>query len=48
LTEDAVTTESNSRFDVLRTARWHRGKFNWTGDVEVTGIDIDAKPEGKD
>jgi hypothetical protein len=48
LTEDAVTTESNSRFDVLRTARWHRGKFNWTGDVEVTGIDIDAKPEGKE
>jgi hypothetical protein len=48
LTEDFTVTESNSRFDLLRTARWHWGKFVWNGDVEVTGIDVDAKPEGKE
>jgi hypothetical protein len=48
LIEDFTTSQSNSRFDFLRTARWHRGKFNWTGNVELTGIDVDAKPEGKE
>jgi hypothetical protein len=48
LTTDVVTTESNYRYDVLRASQFHRGKFAWTGDIEVTGIDVDAKPSGKE
>lgn len=45
-TTDATTTESNGRFDVLRTAPWHRAKFDFTGDVEVSGMNADIQPAG--
>lgn len=45
-TEDATTTESSGRFDCLRSAVWHRAKFDWTGDFEVVGFTADFKPQG--
>jgi hypothetical protein len=45
-TEDATTSENNGKFDVLRTARWHRAKISFTGNVELSGFDIDAVAGG--
>jgi hypothetical protein len=45
-TEDATTTEGSGRFDLLRSAPWHRGKFDFTGDVEFSGINADMQPDG--
>jgi hypothetical protein len=36
-TEDVTTTESSGRFDVLRSSVWHRVKFTFTGDFEISG-----------
>ena len=47
-TQDITTTEEDGKFDVLRSARWHRGKFEFTGKVEISGIDIQAKNAGKE
>jgi len=47
-TQDITTTEEDGKFDVLRSARWHRGKFEFTGQVEISGIDIQAKNAGKE
>lgn len=46
LTTGVTTTESNGKYDVLRAARWHRSKFNGSGDMEVTGLDVTAKDAG--
>lgn len=45
-TAGATTTESNGRFDVLRSARWHKMKFSFTGDIETSGINLDLIAEG--
>lgn len=45
-TTDTTTTESSGRFDVLRSAPWHRGKFDFTGDVETSGINANIQPDG--
>jgi hypothetical protein len=49
---DAVTTgetvdANDGKFDVLQSARWHRVKFEFTGDVETTGYTADLVPEGE-
>ena len=44
LTTDAVTSESNFKFDVLREARWHRFKFSYTGPIELAYVDVAAVP----
>lgn len=36
-TEDATIAESSGRFDVLRSSVWHRVKFSFTGDFEISG-----------
>ena len=38
LTTDNTSTESSGKFDVLRSARWHRVKLDFTGSVEITGM----------
>lgn len=38
LTTDATTSQSSGKFDVLREARWHRFRIDFTGDVELTGL----------
>lgn len=40
------TVSGGAKFDVLRSARWHRFKIEWTSDVEVTGADVTAQAEG--
>lgn len=45
-TTGATTGESNGRFNVLRSAPWHRAKFTFTGDFEVTAANADIKPGG--
>lgn len=36
----------DGKFDPLQSARWHRLRFNWTGDVETSGISLELQPEG--
>lgn len=45
-TTDSVSTMSNSRFDLLRVARWHKFQMNFTGNVEVIGNNYTLQPEG--
>lgn len=46
LTTDATTSMSDSRFDVLRSARWHRLQFNAVGDCTLNKIDLKYQPDG--
>lgn len=48
LTQDATISEISGRFDVLRSSRWHRLKFDFTGPVEVTGVTLEAQNDGTD
>lgn len=48
LTSDQTTTEVSSKFDVLRSARWHRLVFNFTGAVETTGLYLDVRRDGSE
>jgi hypothetical protein len=48
LTTDATTTMSSSRFDVLRSARWHRLQFNLVGDSVANEIDLKYQTDGSE
>jgi hypothetical protein len=43
---DATVTMDDGKFDVLRSARWHRVEFGFTGDVEMLSYDAAIKPDG--
>ena len=43
---DTTTAMSNSRFDVLRSARWHRATLTFAGDVELNSISADFTESG--
>jgi hypothetical protein len=43
---DIPANGSNS-FPIRQTAKWHRLKFNFTGNVRVTGYDVLLTPAGK-
>lgn len=45
-TRDAITTESSGKFDLLRTARWHKFKLETAGSFEMTGADVTAVSAG--
>lgn len=47
-TTDSTITESNGRFDLLRSARWHKAKADFTGDVEISGVDAVMQPDGEE
>lgn len=47
-TTDTTTTMTNARFDVLRAARWHKFKMDFTGDCEITGINYKLAPAGEE
>lgn len=32
-------------FDHVWAARWHKVKHDWTGDMEILGLDLEAKPD---
>ena len=46
LTQRATIAAHDGKFDVLHSARWHRLRFDFTGDVEVSGINADLQPDG--
>lgn len=48
LTTDQTVTMGESRFDVLRSARWHRLQFNMTGDNTVNELDIIYLQDGEE
>ena len=44
--EDKNINISYGRFDVLRSARWHKVKTEYVGDVEIIGQSYLIVPEG--
>lgn len=48
LTTDQTTTMGTSRFDVLRSARWHRLQFNMVGDNELNTINAQYQQDGEE
>lgn len=46
LSTDQTVSADDGKFDVLQSARWHRVKFDYTGDVETSGFNADVQPEG--
>ena len=45
-TEGVTTNENNGRFDVLQSAPWHKVRFDFTGNFEVTAAQADSKTGG--
>ena len=39
-------TQTENKFDKLRSARWHKLTFNMTGNCEFTGVQVDIQPQG--
>lgn len=48
LTMDATTSMSSNRFDVLRDARWHRVRLDFTGDMEIADVIADVEITGSE
>ncbi len=49
LTEGATTAmNTQKRFDLLRSARWHAVAMQTTGTAELAGITVDAVPQGRE
>jgi hypothetical protein len=47
LTQDQqVSMDARGRFDVLRSARWHRATFTFNGNVEMSGIAAAMQEDG--
>lgn len=46
LTTGSTVTMSDGKFDTLQSARWHRLKFDMTGDVEVLSTNPAFAPDG--
>ena len=40
--QDATVPVMRERFDVRRSARWHRARFDWTGRMTINGIEVDT------
>lgn len=47
-TNDATTTLSSGKFDVMREARWHRLTHNSNGNMELADLSIDFEPGGEE
>ena len=45
-TTGSTSAEDDGKFDVLRASRWHRLRWEFTGDVEVSGYTVDVVPQG--
>jgi hypothetical protein len=48
LVTDATTSMSDSRFDVLRSARWHRLQFNMVGDNTLNDMNVIYTMDGSE
>ena len=47
-TMGATATMNNGKFDVLRSARWHKLKYTFVGDFEVLGDEITLIKDGEE
>lgn len=45
-TTGSTGTLNDGKFDVLQTGRWHKARFDFSGDVRVTALGADYKPAG--
>jgi hypothetical protein len=45
---DTTTQMDSGRFDFLRSAQWHRFRFNMSGSWEMSDAKIDAQPDGEE
>lgn len=45
-TDQTVNMDSKGRFDVLRSAQWHRARLDFTGSVVVPALRADLQPDG--
>lgn len=45
-TTEGTTVEANGRFDILRSAPWHKVTFGFNGDVEFTAAEADIQADG--
>jgi hypothetical protein len=45
-TDQTVSMDSKGRFDVLRSAQWHRALFNFTGATVVPALRAELTPDG--
>jgi hypothetical protein len=45
-TDQTVSLSDEKKFDAMRSARWHRLSFSFSGDVEFFVLDADVKPDG--
>lgn len=43
-TQDVTVTQQRHRFDLLRDARWHSFRIDWTGTVSLNGYVAELKP----
>ena len=48
LTTGTTTTMGSSRFDILKSARWHRLKFDCGGSTELNSIEAVYQPDGEE
>jgi hypothetical protein len=46
LTTHETATLADGKFDLRQDNRWHRMSFDFTGDVEMNGIDVPLQPSG--
>lgn len=46
-TTGATTTVSSGKADMLQSASWHRLKYDFTGDVEISGHDVTLTEDGQ-
>ena len=48
LTQDVTTTQASGKFDLLRSARWHRLQLNMTGSWEVAELPFVIDKDGNE
>jgi hypothetical protein len=46
--QGASVSISSGRFDLLRSARWHSGRLDMTGDHEIAALEPYAEPDGEE
>lgn len=47
LTTDELSPYGDGKYDILRSARWHRFRFDFTGDWEMSHLNVYAVQEGE-
>lgn len=48
LTTDQTVALMSGRFDAQRSARWHRVRHDYVGNMEVTALNVDLRPDGEE